>query len=284
MNVSHGRVPVEGSERPAPDGVDLGPVAPTETVSVTVVLQAAGPRLREHVESLAAQPPGKRAHLTRSELREEFGASSADVELVRRFASEHRLTVDRVNQGARTIELVGTAGQMAEAFSVDLRSYATAAGTVRGRHGTLYVPDWLAPRVAGVLGLDTRSQATPHFRLAPTSDGSAVRRAAAATQSYTPLDLAAVDEFPAGSGAGQTIALVELGGGFRRADLAHYFAGLGISPAPDVTAVVVDGAGNAPSGDPGSADGEVVLDVEVAGAIAPAAQIESWCSAGARRP
>jgi len=41
-----------------------------------------------------------------------------------------------------------------------------------------------------------------------------------------------------------------------------------------VTAVRVDGGKNAPSGDPNSADGEVLLDIEVAGALAPgAAQI-----------
>jgi kumamolisin len=40
-----------------------------------------------------------------------------------------------------------------------------------------------------------------------------------------------------------------------------------------VTAVSVDGARNAPAGDPNSADGEVVLDIEVAGGVAPDARI-----------
>ena len=42
---------------------------------------------------------------------------------------------------------------------------------------------------------------------------------------------------------------------------------------PQVSAVSVDGATNAPTGDPGSADGEVALDIEVAGAVAPGAKI-----------
>jgi kumamolisin len=37
--------------------------------------------------------------------------------------------------------------------------------------------------------------------------------------------------------------------------------------------VSVDGAGNTPTGNPNSADGEVALDIEVAGAIAPGAKI-----------
>ncbi|HEY0238979.1 MAG TPA: S53 family peptidase, partial [Friedmanniella sp.] len=167
----------------------------------------------------------------------------------------------------------GTVAQLGEAFGVELRSYRTDAGTVRGRRGAVLVPDWLAPRVAAVLGLDTRAQARPHFRIAAGARETAFRPATAPARSFTPLELAAVYDFPAGNGTGQTIALIELGGGFTPADLAGYFAGLGVSPAPQVTAVTVDGVGNAPSGDPDSADGEVVLDIEVAGAVAPGAQI-----------
>src|SRR6201999_281747 len=51
-----------------------------------------------------------------------------------------------------------------------------------------------------------------------------------------------------------------------------YFKGLGVT-APSVTAVGVDGGQNTPAGDPNSADGEVMLDIEVAGAVAPQATI-----------
>jgi kumamolisin len=40
-----------------------------------------------------------------------------------------------------------------------------------------------------------------------------------------------------------------------------------------VTAIGVDGATNSPTGDPDSADGEVTLDIQVAGAVAPASRI-----------
>jgi kumamolisin len=57
-----------------------------------------------------------------------------------------------------------------------------------------------------------------------------------------------------------------------QADLDTYFAGLGI-PSPSVTAVGVDGAANVPGQDPNGADGEVMLDIEVAGALAPGAAL-----------
>jgi len=44
-------------------------------------------------------------------------------------------------------------------------------------------------------------------------------------------------------------------------------------PLPQISTVLVDGALGQPSGDPDGADGEVMLDLEVAGAVAPGAKI-----------
>src|ERR1700688_3940130 len=55
------------------------------------------------------------------------------------------------------------------------------------------------------------------------------------------------------------------------ADLDAYFQSLKI-PTPQVAAVGVNGGANRPGTDP-NADGEVMLDIEVAGAIAPGAGI-----------
>ena len=64
--------------------------------------------------------------------------------------------------------------------------------------------------------------------------------------------------------------IIELGGGFSASDLAQYFKGLGLKGTPAVTAVGVAGGSNQPGGD---ADGEVMLDIEVIGALAPGAKI-----------
>jgi kumamolisin len=84
----------------------------------------------------------------------------------------------------------------------------------------------------------------------------------------TALQVASLYNFPAGTdGTGQTIAIIELGGGYTQSDLDTYFSGLGLA-TPSVTAVGVDGGSNSP-GQP--ADGEVELDIQVAGAVAPKA-------------
>ena len=83
--------------------------------------------------------------------------------------------------------------------------------------------------------------------------------------------MAQIYDYPAGDGTGQCIGIIELGGGFQLDDLSNYFSSLNINP-PQVISVSVDGGTNSPS-TPDSADGEVMLDIEVAGAIAPAAKI-----------
>lgn len=57
------------------------------------------------------------------------------------------------------------------------------------------------------------------------------------------------------------------------------FSSRGISPLPVVTEVSVGGGSNSPSPkDPQSADGEVQLDIEVVGCVAPAVKIVVYFS------
>jgi kumamolisin len=100
--------------------------------------------------------------------------------------------------------------------------------------------------------------------------------AAAAVQvgatAFSPVAIARLYDFPTDvNGSGQCIGIIELGGGYRSADLNAYFQGLGLA-APKVTAVSVDGGKNSPS-QPNGADAEVGLDIEIAGAVAPGASI-----------
>jgi hypothetical protein len=86
-------------------------------------------------------------------------------------------------------------------------------------------------------------------------------------------ELASLYDFPLGKdGAGQTIALIELGGGYREADLDTYFDQVHLH-RPKVIAISVDGGRNQPTKDQFGPDGQVTLDIEVTGAVAPAANI-----------
>jgi kumamolisin len=107
------------------------------------------------------------------------------------------------------------------------------------------------------------------------SPGNAPRRAedGSGGPPYTPLELAGFYNFPAGTGQGQCVAIVEFNGGARADDLGIYFSALGVNPIPTVVLVSVDGAVNNPIGDPKSDDGEVMLDIEVIGGTAPGAKM-----------
>ncbi|HTT05268.1 MAG TPA: S53 family peptidase [Steroidobacteraceae bacterium] len=259
-------VPLKGSEREAPAGARaLRAADPHERLEVSVFLR---PRAQAQLQArLAALHAARRGTarprtLSREAFAQRHGASTADLRAVRRFATAHGLTVVATSAARRTLMLSGSVAQFNAAFGVELQYFEHAQGSFRGRSGPVHVPEELAEVITAVLGLDNRPQARAHFRVLKQ----------AATQSFTPVQVASLYGFPPASGAGQCIGLIELGGGFTPADLQSYFASLGIA-TPKVAAVSVDHARNAPGGGSDGPDGEVMLDIEVAGAIAPEAQI-----------
>jgi kumamolisin len=239
------------------------PVPAGATVDVTIRLRPAAPDKAKQVYGKRSVRGAASKRIDRAALAGLVGASAADARVVESFAHDAGLTVLEVSLPRRSIVLRGTAAAMQKAFSVTLQSVETTSGTFRQRTGDVHVPPALARIVTGVFGLDDRPQAKPHFR----------RRPNAATASLSALAVGKAYQFPpAPTGSGQTIGLIELGGGYRPADLAAYFKQLGVT-APTVIPVGVDGAANAPTGSVDGPDGEVVLDIEVSGALAPQATI-----------
>ncbi len=253
---------ISGSARAAsPGAVYAGPQDPQEQIELTLVL-----RRRRDLPADAVLG----SVLTSQELGERYGAAPADIEQVQQLISAAGGEVVRVDPGSRRVRVTGAARVWTALFGTELtmvRSPDPTTGALlehRHRTGSLHAPAALAELVVAVLGLDDRPQARAHFQL---------MAAAATTTSYTPLQLAHAYAMPAGTdGSGQTIAIIELGGGFGQSDLDTYFGGLKLA-TPRVTAASVDNAQNQPGGDPSGADGEVLLDIEVAGAIAPKADI-----------
>ena len=200
-----------------------------------------------------------------------LGADPADVALVTRTLNDLGARVVDVHEASRRVRVAGSAELLGSIFgtSLELVSVPTEDDgrlTFRQRTGELSVPAPISGVVTAVLGLDDRPAARPRLAVAP---------AAAVSTSYTPAEVARLYRFPDGTdGSGQHVAILELGGGYRQEDLDVYFAGLGI-PSPRVTAVGVDGAANSP-GDATGADGEVMLDIEVVGAVAPGSPIEVY--------
>jgi kumamolisin len=270
-------VPLSGSERHAVPGARVVSAAPPdERLEVTVRL-----RRRQPLPSpmaLGAQKTAKRKYLTHAELEARHGADPQDVARVEAFARQHGLTVVESSLARRSVMLSGTVAQFNQAFGVQMNVYEHDKGTFRSRTGPIHVPPELAGVVEAVFGFDNRPAFKPHFRrlrtAAPRADGGPP------PGTFLPPQLAKLYDFPTGAnGSGQCIGILELGGGFRPGDLKTYFKELGLK-APHVVAVSVDHGSNQPGGD---ADGEVMLDIEVAAAVAPAATIAVYFAPNTNR-
>ncbi|HKO11260.1 MAG TPA: S53 family peptidase [Acidobacteriaceae bacterium] len=272
------RVVLERSERATPSAAThVGKTQAGQIITVSLIV-----RRRNALDLQALQ--GR--HLSREEFDQQYAADPASFDALRTFAHQHGLTVDESasSLSRRTLVVRGPVQAMENAFGVELHDYeegpSAQPGVPRARAGhrfhaftgTISLPQTHADLVEAVLGLDARPIAKPHCRFLKDLRSPGVTAAAAQAKPFDPPQVAALYNYPSGvNGAGETIGIIELGGGYDANDLATYFQGLGL-PAPTVVAVSVDGGTNTP-GDPSGADGEVELDIQVAGAIASGAKI-----------
>ncbi|RYE02123.1 MAG: peptidase S53, partial [Sphingobacteriaceae bacterium] len=185
------------------------------------------------------------------------------------YAHEHHLTTITVDTARRSVVLKGKINDFEKAFGVDLHEVTADETQFRVRTGEIHIPENLKNVITGIFGFDERRAARAMFQVYK-QDTKIVSHAASV--SYTGNQLAKIYGFPTGvTGKGQCIGIIELGGGYKTADITNYFKSLGLKK-PTVKAVLVDGGKNAPT-TANSADGEVLLDIEVAGAVAPEAKI-----------
>ncbi len=255
---SNSYIPFEASRRPPPAAATrMGDVPDDEQIEISIYLK---PR------DLSPAPDSDHPRAALSAARAEVHKD--DIRLISEFAGEHGLTVLSVEPGRRLVRLSGSAAKLQAAFRTHLSYFHDGKQRFRARSGVLFLPQDLSAIVESVLGLDTRPQAVP--RLRHSND-------AAAMAGYLPNQVAAFYDYPTNvTGKGQCIALIELGGGFTPSDTQTAFKAMGLTP-PKVLAVSVDGGTNKPTSDDG-ADGEVALDLQVAGGIAPCAKIAVYFS------
>ena len=238
----------------------VGLPAPDEIIKLTLVLRRRKPASDEHPIT---------TRFTHQSLAEAHGADPEDIQAVEEFAAENHFTIAQLNPAARSVTIAGRLAALAAAFGANVELRRIGNRVIRTREGNLHLPESLAHRVEAVFGFDQRPVARTYHSFKPRD---------AQSVSYTPRQVAQLYNFPTNTGSGQTIALIELGGGYQSADLKKYWKQIGVGNV-SVTAVSIDGAQNSPAGDPNSADGEVVLDIELAGGVAPGSKIAVYFAA-----
>ena len=251
-----------------------GPVDPSEIASVTVRVRSSSDTgaLAKRVYEQASQPLANRKYLTREELAAQHGASKEDLDKIEAFAQQHDLFVVHRSAAERSIVLKGKLSDLLAAFHADVQIYHHSTGTYRGRKGEIAIPQDLDKVVTGVFGFDTRPKhrSSAGRRLSGSNSGPGGDNGVAATEFAIRYNFPTTFNGVTLDGTGQTIAIIELGGGYQTSDLKAFFQEIGVK-MPSVTSVSVDHAGNDPT-TPDSADGEVMLDIEVAGAVVPNAK------------
>jgi kumamolisin len=270
VQIPSGYRKIEGSERrPARGAQRVSAADPNEKLSFTI-------RLRRQSDAASvpgqdywmANPPGARRFLTRDELLTRASAAPADLNTVTAFVRSQGFEVVETSVARRTIRVSGTVAQANGAFAVDLGRYESAEESYRGREGPIYLPNDVADAVQGIFGLDNRRMARRHGTPPPPGPPG--------TATLTPQQVASLYNFPPLKAAGQTIGILEFGGGFSQNDLNLYCANAHIA-TPTPTLVSVSGqstttyAGSAAN--PNNADFEVALDAQVVASVAQGANI-----------
>lgn len=242
-----------------------GDITGTEPIKLTIVLKARRP----------LDPFGPR--LSRAELGRRHGTLQAVIDRVVQYVGGHGLTVIHASAAEHCVRLSGTYAQAQSAFAPEqIGRYRWGSRELICRSGHLHVPPNLAEHVVAIMGFDQRPIARPHFRIRPLSTPSVV--------SYDPTQVAKRYGFPTDvTGANETIALIELGGGYDASQMSTYFATQNIHRTGTLEAVAVDDAPTEPSGGPSGPDGEVQLDIELAGSIASAANIAVYVGGNSSR-
>jgi kumamolisin len=268
-------VELAGSSRSLlPNSVPAGAVDHRELASLTIRVASEAPStaLLQKAYEIAQAPLAQRTYLSHDQVGPLGNANSQSLNEVERYGLLHNLMVVHRSTAERHIVLRGSLGDLLAAFPTDLQFYHHPLGTYRGRRGPINVPQNLQSHITGIFGFDTR----PKHR-GPGKGQVVATAGPGGDNGVVPTYFATRYNFPTQysntnlDGTGQTIAIIELGGGFTTSDLQTYFQEIN-SPMPSVAAVSVDYAGNNPT-TADSDDGEVMLDIEVIGAVVPAAMI-----------
>lgn len=253
-------VVLKGSERHYRAGSKATAVSnPNEYVEITIKVRGKKP-----LPDLAERPAGIMSH---EDMANDYGASDADIKLVTETFTHFGLALIASHPAACSIQMGGTVKAMEDAFDIKLMNYAHEDGDYRGRVGFVHIPVKLRDVVVAVFGLDSRKMISKkkHPKLRSSlSIADTVQRAW-----FFPQELAGKYNFPDGDGTGQSIGILEFGGGFFESDLTSFCEAASV-PVPKVIPVSVD---HTPTNSNDEVTVEVMMDIEIVAGICPKATI-----------
>jgi kumamolisin len=278
MALPHGYKSVDGTQHNRPihhqvlRATDAG-----EQVTVTVMLRRRQDSKPRELKDFVAEARVHHVHQDRSVVESAHGADPREIAAVEAFAARHKLAVVETSQSRRSVIVRGSASAINQAFALELQDVESPAGKYRSHSGPVNVPDGIADYVEAVVGLTNRQVPAQHFSTARRQNSQDPSQ----TEPLTPAQVAALYNFPSGTGAGQTIGIYEMvtnegPPGYAKSDIAKTMKGFGGNlTVPEPIDIAIDGTGNS-----GVSDGETDLDITVASAIAQEAKIAVYFTGG----
>jgi hypothetical protein len=301
---SNDRVALAGTVHPlATAANDIGPADPAQPVNRAVLLLNRPPERQRALDAYLAQVqakdgPAYHAWLTPDEFGKRFGPADSDLAAATAWLQSQGLTVGRIGKGRRTIEFSGTVGQVATAFATRLDRFQVDGVEHTANATPLRIPAALQDSIKAVAPLGnfgpaaqlTRAKQGQFHSSASSSNPRWTQTSGSGTfYAVAPADLAVqYDLAPAyasgTNGAGERIGIIaESNIDTSVTDAFRSTFGLTKQPVQ----VIVDGA------DPGIVDDPTegfdrdinddptvsYLGVEMAGSLAPAAQVMLYVSA-----
>lgn len=254
------RVPIPHTHRAVWPGAT--PVADLSTTAAYVTAwlrpRQGGELDANYAMQLGSTLPAQRAYADRAQLAEKTGADPDDVELLRRYCA--RFGIELVSTYWRHVTLTGPLNKLVDAFGATAGIYELEdKRRFRHRSQSLHAPPEIAAVLRGVFGIHQwpRSHAIGH------------------QQSHTvppsAKDISARYALPDADGSGQTIAIVQLRGEFHADDFAKCMHSQHVSAKMPIVKRV-DNA-ELKHGIETAKDLESAIDTQIAGALAPGAQI-----------
>jgi Pro-kumamolisin, activation domain/Bacterial Ig-like domain (group 3) len=270
---------------------DRGVVADSQPVNRMLLQLQRSPQqetaLRELMdEQQTKNSPSFHAWLTPTQFGQQFGVGDEDIQTVTTWLGQQGFTGIKVSPGRMLIEFSGTAGLVRRAFHTEIHQFMVNGEMHMANVSVPQMPAALAPVVTGIVSLHNfrkksflrnspaaarlkaEGKLKPGFTAAPCGS-----LGPGPCYAMGPADFKTIYNVPSAlDGTNQTIALVERSN-IAVSDVNQYGQGFGI---PNLTNFSYASNVVLESTDPGIIEGddqEATLDVEVAGGIAPKANI-----------
>lgn len=292
---NHVYVTLHGNTRPEAKNTAAyrGPVAAETPVNHILLFLQRSPEqeqaLNEYIESLNDRKSSNYHKWLSAEEYGEYGVAEADINKITNWLGSQGFTINRVYPNNMLIDISGTAGSIAQAFHTQMGQLEVNGKLQIANLSDPQIPAALAPVISGFFSLNNFR---PHAMNKPISQYTWAGCASSTSKptepgtcyAMTPQDNQTIYSlnplYASGiSGQGQTVYLVEdtdtygTAGSNGKSDWNTYRSTFGLNANFPQGNYNITHPGGCPDPGTNGDDGEAAIDVEVASAVAPSANI-----------